>query len=172
MSLNFADYVRLKIPEGDVTKITRQSDGVVLWQKKYVNMVPLSTTNDGKTIYNGTGFKNDTRLNSSAVDTTLAGYAVCGFIPVKAGDVVRMKGLTWDADHQTGCYFITFDSSFAKLKYERPKEGSTADITASVDANGVVVVQLESYATSVRYIRMSAYGKGENMIVTVNEEII
>lgn len=155
-----------------MTKITRQSDGAVLWQKKYVNMVPLSTTNDGTTIYNGgLGYKDDTRLNSSAADTTLAGYATCGFIPAKAGDTVRMKGLTWDADHQTGCYFITFDSSFSKLKYERPKEGNSGDITASVDANGVVVVKLESYATSVAYIRLSAYGKGENMIVTVNEEI-
>lgn len=170
MSLNFADYVRLTIPEGSVTKITRQSDGAVLWKKGYVNLVPLSTEADGKTIYNGgLGYKDNTRLNSSAAEVALDGYVVIGYIPVKSGDIVRVKGITWSSGTNTGGYFWTFDSSFTKQKQSRPSGGSQ-DITFSTE-NGVVVFRLANYMSNCEYFRFSAYGTGENLVVTVNEEI-
>ncbi|MBQ9565562.1 MAG: hypothetical protein IJU98_08250 [Synergistaceae bacterium] len=36
MPINFADVTDIAIPAGDVTKITRQSDGVVLWEKNKI----------------------------------------------------------------------------------------------------------------------------------------
>ena len=168
--IDFTGVKAIRIPEGVVTKIV--SAGVTLWEAiRYKNWVKFSTEADGKTIFNGgLGYKNNTRLNSSAVEVGLDGYTVCGYIPAKAGDVIRVKGLVFDSDHNTGCYFWTFDSSFAKLKTARPL-ASSQDITASVDENGVLVVKLATYATSVRYFRLSAYGSGENEIITVNEEI-
>ena len=34
MAVNFANVTAITIPQGDVSKITRTSDGVVLWEKK------------------------------------------------------------------------------------------------------------------------------------------
>ena len=64
MSLNFKDYIYLDIPEGRVKQIARKSDGLVLWKQGYTNQVPKSTDTNGS-IYNGTGYKDNTRLSSS-----------------------------------------------------------------------------------------------------------
>lgn len=137
-----------------------------------INLMRLSTETDGKTIYNGgLGYKNNTRLNSSAVETALTGYAVCGYIKAKAGDVVRVQGLQWDASVNGGCYFWTFDASHAKLKCRRPDGSGSADINSTNEGNDVTAFKLEPYNTAVAYIRLSAYGSGENLIVTVNDPI-
>ena len=169
--MDFSTIKAITIPEGNVKKITRTSDGTVLWKSGPKNWIPYSTESDGKTIYNnGLGYKSDTRLNSSASEVTLAGYGVCGYIPAKAGDTIRIKGVTWNSSTQTGSYFWTFDSSFTELKSSRPTGGS-ADITTSVDDNGMLVVYLVNYNTDVRYFRLSTYGLGADTIITINEEI-
>lgn len=169
--IDFKTLKSLKIPEGVVTKIV--SAGVTLWEAvRYKNWVKFSTEADGKTIFNGgLGYKNNSRLNSSAAVVTLDGYTVTGYIPARAGDIVRAKGVSFDSAHNSGCYFWTFDSSFTKLKNERPTDTSTDDVSITQEENGVIAFYLASYNTSVRYIRFSAYGDGANAIVTVNEEI-
>ena len=167
--IDFSTLKSLKIPEGVVTKIV--SAGVTLWEAvKYKNWIPYSTTEDGKTIFNGVGYKDNSRLNSSAVVVDQTGYAAFGFIPLKAGDVVRVKGLTWNSTYNTGCYFWIFDSSFTKLKQKRPNGGSS-DITVEDEGNGVTKFTIRTYATETAYFRISAYGSGANAIITVNEEI-
>lgn len=169
--IDFSTLKSLKIPEGIVTKIV--SAGITLWEAvRYKNWIPFSTDADGKTIFNGgLGYKNNSRLNSSAAVVALDGYTVSGYIPARASNIVRVKGVTFDSAHNTGCYFWTFDSSFTKLKSERPYDGNTADISITQEGNGVTAFHLANYSTSVRYIRLSAYGDGANAIVTVNEEI-
>lgn len=169
--IDFSAVKSITIPEGVVTKI--MSAGKTLWEAvRYKNWIPFSTDADGKTIFNGgLGYKNNSRLNSSAAVVTLDGYTVTGYIPARAGNIVRVKGVTFDSAHNTGCYFYTFDSSFKSLKYERPSDSSTEDISITQEGNGVIAFSLVDYNTSVRYIRFSAYGDGVNAIVTVNEEI-
>lgn len=169
--IDFSAVKSITIPEGIVTKI--MSAGKTLWEAvRYKNWVPFSTEADGKTIFNGgLGYKNNSRLNSSAAVVTLDGYTVTGYIPARAGNIVRVKGVSFDSAHNSGCYFWTFDSSFTKLKSERPSDSSTADISITQEGNGVIAFSLVDYNTSVRYIRLSAYGDGANAIVTVNEEI-
>ena len=145
-------------------------DGVQVW-KRIKNWVQFSTEADGKTIYNGgLGYKNNTRLNSSAVDTGETGYVTFGYIPAKANDVIRVKGLTWSSTYNTGCYLHAFNSSFVKEKTLRPSSG-TQDIVCSNEDNGVVVFTVQGYFSTCRYIRLSAYGSGADAIITVNEKI-
>ena len=168
--MDFSKVKSITIPEGIVTKIA--SAGVTLWEAvRYKNWVKYSTESDGKTIYNGgLGYKNNTRLNSSAVETTQSGYVTFGYIPLKANDVVRVKGVTWNSSTQTGGYFWTFDSSLTKLKSQRPNGGSS-DIKVADEGNGVISFTIASYATATAYFRMSSYGSGADVIITVNEEI-
>ena len=168
--LDFEGVKAITIPEGKVKKIIR--NGVTLWEAvKYKNWVKFATTEDGKTIFNGVGYQDNSRLNSSAVVVDQTGYAAFGFIPLKAGGVVRVKGLTWNSTYNTGCYFWTFNSSFTKLKQMRGNGGGSADIILEDEGNGVTKFTIQTYATETAYFRMSAYGSGANAIITVNEEI-
>ena len=189
MALNFDDYIYLKIPEGDVKQITNSS-GQILWKRGYINQVPISTDTDGS-IYNGTGYKDNVRLSSSGGISGSAqnGSTTTGFIPFIGGDscIIRMKGVQWlnaTYDGYGHYYIIFYDKNKTKLGYlsdsERPNY--THVVTVTRDANGVEsVVWNQNYGTtnsllqvvreSAAYIRINAYGKGKDMIVTVNEEI-
>ena len=136
----------------------------------YKNWVEYAIDTDGS-FFNGIGYRLDTRLNSSAAEVAIADYGVSGYIPVKAGDVVRVRGAMFNTSYATGGYFWTFDENFTKLKSERPADNSTEDISVVQEENGVTAFHLVSYNTDVRYIRLSAYGLGPNTLITVNEEI-
>lgn len=55
----------------------------------YINQIPVSVDSDGS-VYNTIGYKSGYRLSSSGTEKALAGSFVTGFIPVKAGDVIRI----------------------------------------------------------------------------------
>lgn len=190
MSFNFANYVRLSIPEGSVKKITRKSDGLVLWAKKCVNMVLRSTDTDGS-IYNGVGYKENVRLSSSGGISSSAqnGSVTTGFIPWY-GDttVLCMKGVEWlDANpNYGGHHYIMFYDANKKSRggndyIESPANGLSHILTITRDANGVeTLVFNKDYGTSntllewirtASYVRITAHGKGADMIVSINEEI-
>ena len=167
--MDFTNLKKLSIGGVELTQLL--IDGIQQWEAiRYKNWIPFAIDTD-KSIFNKVGYKNNSRLNSSAAVVTLDGYTVTGYIPARADDTVRVKGVAFDSAHNSGSYFWTFDSSFAKLKSERPADTSTADITITQEENGVLAFYLAAYNTNVRYIRFSAYGDGANAIVTVNEEI-
>lgn len=189
MAFNFGDYIYLSIPEGEVKQIADGS-GQVIWKRGYINQVPKSTDTDGS-IYNGTGYKDNVRLSSSGGVSGSAqnGSTTTGFIPYSGGDagVIRMKGVRWLNAAMEGLghfYIIFYDKNKNKINYLSDSEYqyNTHIVTVTRDANGVEsIVWNQDYGTSnallqaIRsnpaYIRITAYGKGANLIVTVNEEI-
>lgn len=190
MSLNLKDYIYLDIPEGRVKQIARKSDGLVLWKQGYTNWVPRSTDTDGS-IFNGTGYKDNVRLSSSGGISGSAqnGSTTTGFIPYSGGDagVIRLKGVRWLNTSQDGLghyYIIYYDKNKNKIAYISASEqpSYTHVFTATRDANGVETFAwnqnygttnslLQLIRSNPAYIRVNAYGKGANMIVTINEEI-
>lgn len=169
MSLDFSEFKSLTVAGVALKQLF--INGVQVWKSGPKNWVRYSTEADGKTIYNGgLGYKNNTRLNSSAADVGKDGYATVGYIPVKAGDLIRLKGLTWSMEHNSNCYFWAFDANRTKIKYLRPEQ-NISDVIWTNEGNGVVAFDIQSYATSIKYIRLSAFGSGENAIITINEEI-
>lgn len=183
MSLAFANYPRLEIPEGRVKKIARKSDGLVLWTAGYINMVPLSTTEDGVTIYNGTGYKDGYRIRSGGTETALDASSITGFIPVNGGDVVRISGCNFGDGSANGSALNVSDSSFTNIgqfsmiqaQYGIFASSYSAYSYASVveETTGVWKWIVPPTAAGVAYIRVTARtsGDGSGMIVTVNEEI-
>lgn len=184
----FSNLKSLTIPEGIVTKIV--SAGVTLWEAiTFTNQVPISTDTDGS-IYNKVGYKDNTRLSSSGgvSGSAQSGSVTTGFMPFPDGDktVIRMKGVEWKSRAtQGGHYYINFyDSSKKFLVYISAQEhtGETHIVTVTRDANGIETVEFsQTYGTTnvklqqirnnAKFIRINAYGKGEDMIVTINEEI-
>lgn len=189
MSIDFTGVKGVTIPEGVVKMITRGSE--VLWKAiTFKNQVPISTDTDGS-IFNGVGYKENVRLSSSGGISGSAqnGSVTTGFIPFPDGDatVIRMKGVIWKSASADigGHYYINFyDSNKKFLAYLSAVEAPAAThiVTVTRDANGVEsVVWNQSYGTTnvllqfvrntAKYVRINAYGKGADMIVTINEEI-
>lgn len=167
-------------------------NGIQVWKAiTFKNWVPLSTDTDGS-IFNGTGYKENVRLSSSGGISGSAqnGSVTTGFIPWY-GDTtyLRMKGVEWLNGNVSGTanhYYINcYDGSKKFLDYlaaAEYREGMFDHIvTVSRDANGIETVKFsETYGTTngklecfrkASYIRITAVGKGANMIVTLNEEI-
>lgn len=184
--MDFSNVKKISISAGDVKQI--EIDGVVVWKGGYKNWVPLSTDTDGS-IYNGVGYKDNTRLSSSGgvSGSAQAGSATVGFIPCTAYDVIRLKGAVWLGTHASfgGHYYINYYDADKKFL------GGFADsayvgnydrfVSITYDAsNGVTTFYNNMDATSssyiesiekAAYVRFNAYGKGADMIVTINEEI-
>ena len=187
--MDLSAYKSLRINGVDLVKLV--INGVVAWAKKtYTNLVPLSTDTDGS-IFNGVGYKENVRLSSSGgiSGSAQAGAVTTGFIPWGGdGDVIRIKGVEWviAQPNHGGHYYIVFYDANKKLMganayVASPATGYSHVVTITRDGNGVeTVVFNKDYGTSneflqnvraAKYFRMTAYGKGANFVLTINEEI-
>lgn len=188
MIFDFDNYVRIQIPEGMVKKIT-DGAGNVIWKAGYVNMVPISTTNDGVTIYNGTGYKNGYRIRSGGAEGAQANAACTGFIPVKGGDIIRISGCNFAYSNTSNAINVA-DASFSNIGQITPSHADAGygifaagaayqsycyNKAVTQEKTGVWKWTVPPAASGAAYIRVTGYNAsgnhGANMIVTVNEEI-
>lgn len=148
----------------------------------YNNLVPTSIDTDGS-IYNDTGYMAGYRLSSSgSTKAQTTGYPyVTGFMPAKAGDVVRIAGIQWYVENSGINYICAYDSEFnfvggvtaGGTKYggflnDAPTFDYTAELTTCMLPSGL---------TDIAYIRVNWVGAAgitydpTLAIITVNEEI-
>ena len=187
--MNLTNFKELSI--NGVQMETLTINGTEIWRRKtYTNQVPISTDTDGS-IFNKTGYIENKRLSSSGGLSSSAqnGSVTTGFIPFPDGDktIIRMKGVEWkEAFTRYGGhhYFNYYDSNKKFLVYLSSQDhtGQAHVVTVTRDASGVETVEWnQSYGTTnvmlqqirnnAKYVRITAYGKGADMIVTINEEI-
>lgn len=152
-----------------------------------VNQVPISTDTDGS-IYNGTGYKDDVRLSSSGgvSGTAQNGSVTTGFIPFTPGSIIRIKGAEflnlWDK--YGGHYYINFYDANKNFNVSVGEGGVASNTGSCFEANydeesGITTIKLlkgvtSDYGTKIdasSFFRINAYGKGADLIVTVNQEI-
>lgn len=69
----------------------------------------LSAVGSDGEVYNGTGYKTYTRLDSNGVELAAAYYVTTGFIPCKKGDIIYAKGMSLDVGDQH-CRVILYDA--------------------------------------------------------------
>lgn len=180
--IDFSTAKIIKIPEGAVQKIA--CNGEVIWESSYINMVLRSTESDGTTIYNGgLGYKDGYRVRSGGAETSSA--SICtGFIPAKAGDIIRVKDVKNRSIYTSNATSIAINYSDSS----RTNIGQTAgnyyygiatsyphfdDIVTIGDDNSWTFTVINH--ADIRYIRITVYNGhgavGEDLIVTVNQEI-
>lgn len=163
-------------------------NGVQVW-KNFTNQVPISTDTDGS-IYNGVGYKDNVRMSSSGgvSGSAQTGSVTTGFIPCDPYDIIRLKGAIWvgtTSVQNLGHYYFNFYDAQKKFlcgfsessyngNYDRvasvvydSKTGVTTFQNTSTNAGFSYVVSLQG----AKYVRLNAYGKGKDLIVTINEEI-
>jgi len=148
------------------------------------NLVTTSTDTDGS-IYNGVGYKDDTRLSSSGgvSSSAQAGTVTTGFMEWISMCVLRIKGAIWPGN-DGGHYYINFFDADKALVISLSKDNytSTTGLTLEYDeSTGVTTIDFgntavgsNEYSTkiaSAAYFRLCAQGEGADLIVTINEEI-
>lgn len=143
----------------------------------YTNLLPTATDTDRVTIYEGKGYKTETRLSSSGSPTDATGKAVCasGFITAKEGDILRIKGISFVTG--VSLYVIAYDSNNVVVKYNTlsgDAELGFIDKNYQKYADGILEITLsgEYFSTGFNAIRFSGGDINESTIVTINEEIV
>lgn len=143
----------------------------------YTNQVTISTDADGN-VYNGTGYKDGYRINSSGAEVALSGFATTGFIPFTKGQTIRIggEGITYA---EYGCLLMFYDTAKncvlnAGIGYQHV--GSTTYGTWTTEKTSVFCLDpFDTYPNTLSgingYIRISAKGSGANLIVTLDEKI-
>lgn len=136
----------------------------------YTNQLPLAINADG-TPYVGDngekGYRDGYRYSaSSAAEKAATGYDVLGFIPAKAGDVIRIGNTpqVTSADDGAGyCTAYFFSSAFEKTTGQ-------INLANTVYENGVTSFTVPSY-NNIAYFKLTWKGITADTVITVNEEI-
>lgn len=157
-------------------------NGVLAWKSGYKNWVKFSTESDGVTIYNGgLGYKNGYRVRSGGAEATANTATCCGFIPVLAGDIIGIGGVSLDIKTNENAINV-YDSSYTNLGqitenypvagYGIFASGTLSNWNKGTYKDGCYYWTVPSGA-DIAYIRVTGCtgGNGAGMIVTVNEEI-
>lgn len=186
--IDFSNVKAVSIPAGVVTKIV--ATGKTLWEAvTFKNWVAFSTTNDGKTIYNGKGYKDGYRVRSGGAEGESSTAACTGFIPVKGGDIIRISGWNFSTAQSANAVNVS-NASFTNLGQITPSYPDSGygifaagaayqsycyQNAVTQEKTGVWKWTVPPATSGVAYIRVSGYNAngnhGKDMIVTINEEI-
>ena len=167
----------------DTEKVYVMPDGHI-WAYTYVdgplftNQIPLSRDANGA-IYNGIGYKNNTRLGSALTESENAGVFVTGFIPVKQGDVIRFGGNIFSGTNG-GFNSSAFNTNKQNIASMQMSPYTWSNNTTSVtnhytpydyDNETKTLHSITVNDQNAVYMRFTLSGNGEGAIITVNEEI-
>ena len=165
-------HVNIASVTGDIV-ITAVATKVI----NYTNQVSISTDTDGN-VYNGTGYKDGYRINSSGAEAALKGFTATGFIPFTKGQTIRIggEGITFG---EYGCVVMFYDlnkTTIIDRGIGYDKVGNTAYGTWITEETSVFCLDPNynypnTLTTEQGYIRVSAKGSGANLIVTLDEKI-
>lgn len=142
----------------------------------YTNLVPTSKDSSGA-IYNGKGYKENYRLNSSGMETELTNAVVSGFIPYN-GQIVRVWGSTASTAETNGNYVAFYDASYNKVHVTAGNhdgvtyEALNGKYQLKLDTSGMTESH-QALVAQAKYIRCS-FGQCLDptvFTVTLDEEI-
>ena len=172
--MDFSKVREITVPDGDEFKSVKSiqdNNGRLLWKYYAQNWIKQAVEKNSINIYNGgLGYKLGYRLNSSAEEVAADNAVVTGYIPVKPGDTISVKGILWGASSKDMNYCWYYNSSFTAIKCERYPD-NTQDIDSTFKENGEATFIIASYAECA-YIRISGVARlGLNIIITINESV-
>lgn len=187
------DFTKLKkLSIGGVELKQLFINGVQVWKSGPKNLVPTSTDTDGS-IYNGVGYKEKLRINSSG---NVVAYDYCtltGLMPcdgLNDSSRIYVKGLSYaDPNYYNG--FAMYDenrSLMGSFRYYAAKNEVSAynnnvvgfyhitGSTVTIRDDGVTVFKINMNEGNenhdkVKYFRLYGQPTGEEIIATFNEDI-
>lgn len=139
----------------------------------YTNLLPLAVQSDGKTLYVGDngekGYRSNYRVSSSGVEKSATDYYATGFITVKQGDTVRIKGMS--GTDGSG-YCVAYFGIQATTPWVTTSAASPVNALLSLTADANNVRTFSVVDVNVLYMRLTFKGNPDDIIITVNEEIV
>lgn len=149
-------------------------NGVQVWKGvNYTNQIPISTDKDGS-IYNGKGYKENTYDNNGNVGTN-NGTALTGFIPCKAGDVIRLQKMPFNTS-VSNCRLTLYKADKTLLGQYMVSSGwfmNTVFKGVKDSAGNYIQWTIEnssSYAATA-FVRITAASITAASVVTINQVI-
>lgn len=142
--------------------------------ENYTNQIPISTDASGA-VYNGVGYKKGYQMNQGNEQEN-RDVCVTGFIPCKAGDVIRMKNMPFNTT-LANCKlsFFNSDKTYINQALSTSSWYMDTEFTGIKDEDGNYVCftlkNVANFTDSMAYIRITALSITEDSIVTVNEPI-
>lgn len=148
----------------------------------FTNQIPISTDASGN-LFVGTngeaGYKTGYRLSMSAgTEKALDGYAVTGFIPAKAGDVLRVKNIAIAEDNNIN--IACYDANKQPINGGTSTYGTTLKnvfVDRGTQENGVYTGTLNGSAHlamqgDLAFIRIGSTSITADSILTINQAIM
>lgn len=135
----------------------------------YTNQIPIST-DAGGAVFNGVGYQQGYRLNSTGEPSPQASTYITGFIPVHSGDTVRFEGMNLkDGSAAINEQRIAFyDANKAVIAAPYWKDTGTNTMSGGYLAS----LTVPAYSgKTVAFARFGCYWIDSHSIITVNEEI-
>lgn len=145
---------------------------VLLWKGvSYTNQIPISTDANGN-IYNGKGWKDATYDNNGNVGGNIT-TDLTGFIPCKAGDVIRLKNMPFNSTvAQCRLTLYTSDKSFIAQYIVGSSWYMDTELKGVKDSSGNYIQwTMQNLSGTVGFIRITAISITADSVVTINEEI-
>lgn len=172
------DSVTVTMGGVDVTS-TAYANGVITIANVTgdITITAIATKSGHTNIIDTIGYTDGVRLNSSGATTGADGYTTTGMIDISKYPVpcvVRTDGV--DFNYGSSCYFVCYTSTGEKISNTTVPtviglgDSGWNNIVITTDDEGNIVITRKT-STAPMYFRMTGRGKGENLIVTINEEI-
>ena len=143
---------------------------IIVVKEDYENLVPLSISRNGG-VYNGCGYMNGIRLNSSGETVESRQSCVTGFIPFTYGKKLSVYGSKGPLG-TFGQYVATYDNAFAFIGVVYME--SLSGITAIADENNIYTFTAnttQNIFTNASYIRVSLNPcEGRDVVVWLGGE--
>lgn len=133
----------------------------------FTNQIPISTDAEGN-IYNGKGWKENTRINSSGEEVEVEGFHATGFIPCAPGDVVRSGTgvISGTNDNQALSRYDASKTFLGRISYNAFESNGF-----TVSEDGALHAPQSASVTDLAYIRIVGARISDESVVTVNEEV-
>lgn len=161
---NHKIYV-VRIGRGESREIT-----VTNYQTSYTNVLPLALAADGESVYNGVGYKADTRWSTSGnAEQTAEGVYLTGYIPVSVNDIVYLKNIAMQNENGNKCMLHLFNNDLTKATGNVNNTNLVANMSPIWDTDGnLIQFRIDG---NITHIRIQCGGIDEKSIITINESI-
>lgn len=148
------------------------TDTETITAPNYTNQIPISTDTAGG-VYNGVGYKSGYYLESNGSEVAGGNTLVTGFIPVKKGDIIRIKDASIDNTLMIALYQSSKATSNNIGKTIANIQSGTAYGSITVSGGEIVWdTSTIGYYFWNDFAYMRATILSSNAIITVNEQII
>ena len=170
-----ADYDNHKIYVVRIGRGESREVEITNYVVSYTNVLPTAIDSDGS-IFNGKGFKEDTRLSASSSTGIAEQVGVCttGYISVGAGDIVRLANITMTDANSTGRVCVVFYDGLNNTQLSAVNNTNLAKYWKGVLDDSGNLIQFTVSNTDVptaKYMRITADVISETSIITINETI-